>query len=182
MFRWAAVLILGVLVTAAPSAQVPAVPVPLQFSLFFRIMTYDRSLPTRAAGGLVVGVAFQGRLRASALAAEEALQQTPPSGFPYPVRLVAIDLDSTADLAAALADCDVLYVAPLRAYRVADISAAARARGILTVTGIPEYLDEGLAIGVDLRGDRPEILVNLAAARAERADFTAAFLRLATIR
>ena len=185
MIRRAAVLALGVLFAAAPlPAQQAAVPVELQFSLFFRILTYDRSLPDRGANGVVIGVAYQGRLRASALVAEEALRQAPPPGFPFPVQYVAIDLDTTTDLAGALAraGCDVLYVAPLRAYRVADIAAAGQARRILTLTGVPDYVEAGLGVGIGLRGDRPEILVNLAAARAEGADFSATFLQLATVR
>ena len=42
-------------------------------------------------------------------------------------------------------------------------------------------MENGLAVGVGLRGKKPEILINLEAARAEGADFNAQLLRLARI-
>jgi hypothetical protein len=42
-------------------------------------------------------------------------------------------------------------------------------------------VDEGIAIGLDLKAERPEIVVNLEGARAEGADFTAQLLKLARL-
>ncbi len=160
-----------------------ALPVDLQFSLFYRILTYDRTLERRLAGGLVIGIVYQHRFRSSALAREQALRQQPPAGVGFQARFVSIDLDEGVDLASVVAEagCDVLYVAPLRAVGIRTITAVSRARGLLTLTGVADYVEAGLAVGVGLRGDRPEILVNVAASRAEGADFSAQLLRLARI-
>jgi hypothetical protein len=49
------------------------------------------------------------------------------------------------------------------------------------VTGVPEYVERGLAIGVGVKGERPEIVINLDASRAEGAELNAQVLRIARI-
>jgi hypothetical protein len=75
----------------------------------------------------------------------------------------------------------VLYVSPLRGIDISDIIRVSRETGVTTITGVPRYVDEGIAIGLDLKADRPEIVVNLEGARAEGADFTAQLLKLARV-
>jgi hypothetical protein len=58
---------------------------------------------------------------------------------------------------------------------------ALRLRRIRTVTAVNEYVIAGAAVGLDLRGDHAEIVVNLPAARAEGSDFSSQLLRLARI-
>ena len=186
--RWACartpvVVALLVLAPCVVTAQHMPLPVELQFSLFYRIMSYDRNQEQRSLDGLVIAVVYQSGYRASRAAHDEAVRQRPPAEAESSVRFVSVDLDGGGDLAAALADprFDVLYVAPLRAVGIADIATACRRRRLLCLTGVPEYVESGLAVGVGLRGERPEILVNLAAARAGGADFSAQLLRLARV-
>jgi hypothetical protein len=96
---------------------------------------------------------------------------------------VGIDLDRTPNLAAALARLQVavLYVSPLRAADLRTVTGACRGAGVITVTGVTDYVETGLAIGIGAKGERPEIVVNLAASRAEGADLNAQLLKLARI-
>ena len=75
----------------------------------------------------------------------------------------------------------VLYVAPLRAVAIGEVVAISRARKITTLTGVPEFVEKGIALGIALRAERPLILVHLAAARAEGADFNSQLLKLARV-
>ena len=182
--RWLAGAALAAAFAATPAAaQQMAAPVDVQFSLFYRIFSYDRNLERRAASGLVIGVVFQPDVRASVLARNDAMRQPVPEGVGFAVRMVAIPLSERTDVdsAAGAAGCNVLYVTPLRAVDVAEIARSARARDILTLTGVPEYVLEGVAVGIGVRGDRPEILVNLNASRQQGADFSAQLLRLARV-
>jgi YfiR/HmsC-like len=72
-------------------------------------------------------------------------------------------------------------VSPLRAFAVEDVVLLARSSQITTLTGVPRYVETGCAIGLDLKGDRPHILINLAASRAEGADLNAQLLKLARL-
>lgn len=164
-----------------------AVPMNIQYPLFLKILTFDRELAERAGAEVVIGVVYQERVRESWLAKDEFLRAVESSPVErvkeLSVRAVAISLDNPADLEDALVrhEIDVMYVSPLRAFDIGQITQLARARSVLTLTGVPDYVDRGIAIGIGLSGDLPEILINLRAAKAEGADLHASLLRLATL-
>lgn len=169
------------------TAQEIAVPVDVQVPLLVKILDFDRNLSTRARGEVVLGVLCQGKFRTSAAVAGEVQREVSRLAGAtiggLRVRVVVIDLDTTPNLAAALhrLQVTVLYVSPLRAVEVGSVTTASRAAQITTLTGVPRYVETGLAIGIDMKGERPQIVVNLAASRAEGADLNAQLLKLARI-
>jgi hypothetical protein len=80
------------------------------------------------------------------------------------LRVVAIGLDESGHLGATLLreGVQVLHVTPLRAVAMSSV-------------------EEGLTVGVDANGDRPQIVINLAASRAEGAAFAGQLLSLARL-
>lgn len=168
-------------------AQEVAIPVDVHVPLLMKILNYDRSLPDKVHGEVTVGLLYQSGYRTSANVADEvraAVAQLPEDilgGFP--VHLVTIDLDKTEDLGKALADLrlHVLYVTPMRAVDLAMVLRASQVAQILTMTGVPQYVETGVAIGIDRRGERAQIVVNIAASRAEGADLSAQLLKLARV-
>ena len=183
-------LLLAVTAALAPrvlAAQDVAVPVAIQVPILVKILNFDRNLPERAGGRLVVGVLFQSRYRTSANVAREVcrtLLDLPAGALgALGISCVTIDLDAGSALDSALQrnGVQVLYVSPLRAVSLDDVTAVSRAARITTLTGVPRYVETGLAIGLDMKGERPEIVINLAASRAEGADLTAHLLKLARV-
>jgi hypothetical protein len=170
------------LAAAVPAVTAQEVPVPVQVQvpLLLRILSFDRNLAQRRTGDLVVAVLYQSRNRTSLAIAEEVSRLL---GSVPGTEAVGIDLDKVTDLRAALAQSggQVLYVSPLRGVEIGGIVRVSRVAGVTTVTGVPRYVDEGIAIGLDLKAERPEIVVNLEGARAEGADFTAQLLKLARL-
>ena len=162
-------------------------PVAAQIPILVKILNFDRNLAGRAGGRLVVGVLFQSHYRTSANVADQVcstLQELPVGALgAMELSCVAIDLDATPALDSALRrkQVHVLYVSPLRAVPLGDVTAVSRAAGITTLTGVPRYVETGLAIGLDMKDERPEIVINLAASRAEGADLTAHLLKLARV-
>lgn len=184
----AALLLAGLALLPCPSiAQQVTVPPRQQYALFAKILTFDRNLAARAGDELVIGVVFQPGLRASRAAADEfivAANESPiRSVAGVPVRVRRIALDNPATLADALAreEVDVVYFAPLRAVDISALLAATRARRILSFSSAPEYVGQGVAVGLDERGGKPHILINLPSARAEGADFGSTLLGLAEV-
>jgi hypothetical protein len=163
------------------------VPAPTQASLFAKILTFDRNLKERAGKELKIGVLYQKKVRSSLEAHEEFLRAM--CGDPgqriegLPVRCVAVEWTGAPDLGAAVAreGIRVLYVAPLRAVAIEEIVAVSRARKVTTLTGVPEFVEKGIALGLALRAERPLVLVHLAAARAEGADLNSQLLKLARV-
>ena len=178
----------GVLLMAAPSSPGEmAVPIEVQHPLFLKILSYDRKLSSRVGSEIVFGIAYQDRYRPSVAARDELVRvmETTPvrSVKDIPVRYVSIELSTPEALARSLEEhhIDVLYVCPLRAFESEAVASQSRLAGITTLTGMPAYVEAGLAIGVDLKDGRPEILVNLPAAKAEGAELSAQLLKLARI-
>jgi hypothetical protein len=172
--------------TGRVAAQDLAVPITVQVTLVARILGFDRNL-ARQKSELVVGILFQGRYRPGAEVAEAARAAigglSPAEAGGTVLRPVLIDLDDTPDLAAALARerITVVYVSPLRALDPAKIAIVTRGGQIRSFTGVPRYVESSLAVAIELKGDRPEIVINLNAARAEGADFGAQLLKLARV-
>lgn len=184
------VAVLAGLPAGGVAAQDTPVPVDVQVQIMVKVLNFDRRLPERLSGRLTIGVLYQSRYRTSANVGGEvcrALMRLPRSALgaleALQLTCVPIDLDRTPDLGAALKRdrIQVLYVSPLRAFPLSDVVAMARAGRITTVTGVPRYVETGLAIGVDMKGDRPEIVINLVASRAEGAELNAQLLKLARV-
>lgn len=161
-------------------------PPQLQAELFVRILSFDRSLQASAGRDVVVGVAVQRGYRASLematafVAAVEALGE--PSASEPRLHAVLVEMDG-GELGPKLdrLGVEVLYLSPLRAVSIEEVAAAARSRGIRTLTGVPTYVRLGISIGLSVRESQPEILVNLPAARAEGADLSSQLLGLAKV-
>ena len=162
------------------AAQEVAVPVEIQVPLLLKILAFNRSLGD-AADTLVVGIVFQHRNRASAAVGDEVRGLLAAAA--RPIRVVAIDLDETRDLRGTLLreSVRVVYVAPLQAVAVSTVTEATRGERVVSVTGVPRYVEQGVAVGIDLSDSRPRIVINLAASRAEGADFSAELLKLARL-
>ena len=180
-------IVLAVLVLAgATVGGDPQMPLAVrdQVPLFLKILSYDKNLPARG-DEIVLGVLYQERFRGSLLVKDDLLAATERysavSG--RPVRIVPIPIDGVRDLGAVLAarGISVGYVAPLRAYDVAEIARAARQQQVLTLTGVPAYLGAGLSVSLDVKGSKPQILINLPASEAEGADFHSQLLRVAAV-
>ncbi len=101
-----------------------------------------------------------------------------------PIRVIRIELpigSSAADRIIA-SGANVLYLTAGLGASLAAVVETARQRGLVTLTGVPEFVDLGVAVGISERQDKPEILINLASSRAEGSQFDASLLRLSRVR
>ena len=64
-------------------------------------------------------------------------------------------------------NADVFYVTEMRGVNILDVVRVSRARHIKTITVAAGYVERGIAIGLQVRNDKPVIVVNLRAAKAE---------------
>jgi len=168
-------------------AQEMATPVEIQIPILSRILVFDRQLQERAGDEIVIGIVYQQRFRASRSAKDEVVAILDDGRVEQingiPVRYVLVDLEPGIALVDVVRghEIDLLYVAPLRAFDIRFITALSRDAKILTYSGVPEYVNQGISVGLDTRGGRPEILVNTVAAAEEGADFSSELLKLARI-
>ena len=173
---------------SAAQAQEMAAPAGIQVPLLFKILTFDRRMGARPPGQvIVIAVVFQSGYRASLVAkkqvvdALEAMEHSTISG--HPVRMVAVEWKDREQLRLALIHerTDVVYVTPPRGVDLDHIIRTARGAGMTTFTGVPLYVAQGLALGIGIVRERPEIVINLSATRAEGSDFTSQLLRVCRV-
>jgi hypothetical protein len=160
-------------------AEEVAVPMDVQVALFATIWKLDR---TFKPGPLVsVAVLYQQEYRPSANAALQFLAAVQAAGLPIVCKLIDLDEQGSVRERLPSAGVDVFYVAPLRAIDVTAIATISRANRIRTITGVPSYVVRGLAVGIGLSKQRPVIIINLRAARAEGSEFRAQLLKLSRV-
>jgi hypothetical protein len=188
----AALLLAPLALVPAPAAARSAaesmpVPVSLQIPLILKVLTYDRNLGSRAQSELRIGIVIAPRDPASVRARDELADVFGSLADKTVKRLrlrpVMLEYGSAAQLEGALrsAGVNVLYVAPGNGPNVGEIARLARAAQIVSTTGVPEYVPQGIAVGIGEQQDRPQILINLPASRSEGSEFDASLLRIVKI-
>ena len=101
-----------------------------------------------------------------------------------PIRFTAIEYKDPESLDKAVrgSKVNVLYIAPGNAEGLDALMKLSRKGGITTATGVPEYVQRGVAIGIGIKPDKkPDILINLPSSRSEGSEFDASLLRIATV-
>lgn len=161
-----------ILVGPARAQPGPAVPPPLQAITFDKIFSFDRALGDRTklrvllvynhdpeAGGKEAALALQKAFAAATIAAEPVL------------------LSAAAD---KLQPGTVLYF--LAGTATPDLLKAAAAAKVLTIAGESALAEQGkVSVGLALRGDKAEIVVNLDRVAQEGHDFSAQLLKFARV-
>jgi hypothetical protein len=182
--RFARVLLslLAILSTAiSPAAVGEPSPIParVQILLFSKIWMFDRSV----AGNdeTVMAILYQSTFRASAEAKDQMIEAVRAEGLT--IRCVPVALDDVENLSGQLqhVQADVFYVTEMRGIDILEVVDVSRARHIKTITVVARYLEAGVAIGLSVRSDKPMIVVNLSAAKAEGSDLTGQLLKVAAI-
>jgi hypothetical protein len=185
----ASLLLAAALAMAAPSAlAADAMPVPadLQVPLLLKILTYDRNFEAKTKAELNIGVVFDPGDAASVKAKNEVAEilgkVADKTVKKLPIKYVPIEYKTLADLEATVKarGVNLLYLTPgLR--NVEELIRFSHANRITTATGVRSFVERGVAVGVGVRQDKPEILINLPASRSEGSEFDASLLRIATV-
>ena len=168
-------------------AQEMNAPMDLQVPTLLKVVEFDREFLNRVGDEVVVGVLYQSRLRISAAAVADAQRFIQEEGLDsvrgIPLRFVFLDLSSGDGLEAVSndGDLDLLYVAPIRAVPIDQITRITRERDLPTMTGVAEFVRDGLGIGVTVQSQRLRIIVNLPACIAEGVDLSSELLKLAEV-
>jgi hypothetical protein len=155
------------------------VPVDVQTDLFLNIGKLDRAFdPSK---GVTIGILYQQGYPESVGVKDAMIAAIKLRNLP--IVCVPLEVGSAQLLRKRLAETDanIIYVAPLRSVDVSEIGQITRQRKIRSATGVPEYVELGIAVGIGLRNKRPLIIIHLGNARAEGSDFSSQLLSLARI-
>jgi len=187
--QWLGAL-LGLLLFVSIPVHAEDVPVPaiIQVPLLLKILTFDRNFDQRVGSVLRIGVVYVDDVPASRQAKDDI--STALNGFadktikklPISYVLLRYSTEQSFEDAAKNHGVNVLYVTPGNAKFLAGLLRVSRKHRMTTVTGLPEYVKEGVTVGFDLTSDnKTKILINLNSARLEGVAFDANLLRLSTV-
>jgi hypothetical protein len=172
-------VILSGAITPTADGETSAIPAHVQMLLFSKIWMFDRAVAEKDP--IVMAVLYQSTFRASAEAKDQLIGAIRADGLK--ITCVPVPLDDVEHIASELqrVKADVFYVTEMRGINILDVVHVSRARRIKTITVVAGYVEAGIAIGLSVRNDKPVIVVNLSAAKAEGSDLTAQLLKVATI-
>jgi hypothetical protein len=169
-------------------AQGMVQPASVQVPIILKVLTYDRQFEVRTHGAVTIGIIHDPTDPVSAQAMAdisktlyEARDKTVKR---FPIRYFQIEFTGRADLERFSEEktISVYYLTPgLSAEAIAQVLEVSRARSITSITGVPEFVDAGVSVGIGERRSRPQILINLPASRSEGCEFDASLLRIATV-
>jgi hypothetical protein len=165
--------------------QEMSIPLDVQVQLMVRIFSFDRAMDERAKDGLTVGILYQERYRTSANIADEVEELLSHAVWSAsgPAQIVRIPWEGRAAAEQILREKNVgiLYIAPLRSADIRSICDMCAAHQVPAFTGVPEYVSDGVPLGVARRGGKASILVNLPAARASGLDLSSQVLHIVEV-
>jgi hypothetical protein len=189
--RRAAACLLVLAVVLSPPARGDEMPTPVedQVKLILKVLTYDRQLEAKAAktkGTLTLGIVYSPSDPQSVKVGKEVSDVL--TGFAgklvkgLPLSQYLIEYANPQQLDAVLKSrpINVFYVCP--GVKGLDyLLKVSEENQITTTTGVPGLVKLGVAVGVGSSGERPQLLINRAAAKAEGVDFEARFLNLSIV-
>lgn len=161
-----ALLFVAVIPYTPLASQDMAVPAALQATVFKQVFTVNKMLAEKK--DMKVIVAYQSG--ATKAVAEQMAREFEKTG-------IAAQAMDVKDLAATT-QIDVLYLMP----GVAFIGDLTEQRRIVSITGVPSFVENGKAsIGVVALDGKPKLMVNLWRLKSEGQKISASLLKLAKI-
>ena len=152
----------------------------LALTLMLKVITYDNAFARTGEGTFVVLVAYEGSDREHAdavVAASDTL--TARSIQRRGLRFVAVKDDELLEKVKDLHASAVLAPQGTSSALARRLASAAAGAHIYSMAMEPERVDEGIALGVTTNGGKPQLVINIGAARNEGCDFQPSVLKIA---
>jgi hypothetical protein len=162
-----------------------AVPVPLQMELLLKVAGYDRNLPARARGMVSLMLLTKRDDSLSRNEGEQAARALPGKDVKgLPTEIVTQTFSDGNALAERVraGRVSILYAAPGFGPReLLTIARSLSGLSVLSSGALAHFVDTGVALGFDLVGGKPKLLVNVRRAREQGVDLSSQVLKLAKV-
>lgn len=171
----------------ASASEDQTVPADAQLPIYFKVLTYDRTLWDAPEPPLRIGLLHRLDSEESRLNLEAMITSLERSAHrtvnEVPFEYVTLTWSQPEDLARQLtgAGLDVLYVTAGHHDVLEQVSDHTRTHGVLSLAGAADDVGAGLSVGLRLEDGRPRLVVDLTALSAEGHQLDARVLRLCTV-
>ena len=173
-----------VLVSGVARADAP-VPARLQAQIIGKLASFDRNFAHRARGNALIlivqkpGDADSAQLAQQMAAAFNGLGDV--GGVPKTVEIVPFSTATALAATCKSRNVALVYLSTGLERDVAPIAAALAGGDVLSVGASAAHAERGTAVGFDLDGGKPKLVINLTAAKAQNVALKADVLKLARI-
>ncbi|MBI2428979.1 MAG: YfiR family protein, partial [Ignavibacteriales bacterium] len=171
----------------ASKSQTIVVPVEIHLPILFKVLNLEKGMSKSDTATCIVAIVYESSNASSIAVMNEIVafgkREHQNLMEDKSVRFVAVDIHETKNIQALLhkTKAHVLYVAPITPDALQMITNASQKEKMLSMTGVPEYVDDGVSLGVGVKGDSPEIIINLTSSREEGSEFSSKVLGVARI-
>jgi hypothetical protein len=163
------------------------VPADLQVAFFIKVLPYDRNLRDQSGSEIKIGIVFiQGdgdseKAKDEIIKALDALAEKVVADLP--ISYITIPFSSKDQLNGAVREqkINTLYITPGASKILKDIIRVSRINKAITLTGVEDYVEKGISVGIGLKGDKPQIVINLPSSKREGRDFDAGLLKISKV-
>ncbi len=161
----------------------------LHIEVLLSALSYDRALRQLEGDTIQIGVLYSPDNEESVLASNTVIATLNELAHEMTflgktIVILGIPLSETeSGLGQSIGEgLAALYMAPGLSDRSVDrVTLITRQQGVVTMTGVERYVELGVSLGVTVRQDRPKILINYPASKAEGARFSSQLLQLADV-
>jgi hypothetical protein len=163
------------------------VPISIQTSIITKILSFERRILNAEKKEINILILYQSKAPSSGNAKKEAQQSFTKQSSSLingkTIRTLEFDLSSSVKLSDFMKsqNIDCVFIMPLIAFDINSISNICQNYKILSFTSVPDYMKNGISVAIDNQGDKPQIIINLAASKKEGADFSSQLLKLSKI-
>jgi hypothetical protein len=176
------------LVLPLPSvAQTMTVDPEDQVKILLKVLTYDRQFEAKAAPRLKIGIVYVSSDPASVKMADDIgtmlkkYGDKPVKKIPFTYIMVEYTTPAAVEAKVKADGINLLYIAPGNTKNLRDLTRISQQLKVTTTTGVPEYVEKGLAIGVGIERDKTRIHINRASCKSEGSEFDASLLQIAIL-
>lgn len=163
-------------------AQDAAVELSDQIQLILAAIERDRNFVGEGSVRLaIVYDPSEGPLKDEILTVFQGYAET-PRGLPVTYFALAYSPDGEWEQEARRLEINVLYITPGDRNHLQQLVEFCRRHGIMSTTGEPDFVKQGVSLGLALRLGKPRFIIHIGAAKCEGTEFTSLFLRLTTTR
>lgn len=171
------------------NAQNIAVSVDLQMNLLGKILTFDKSLELKIKKNRVINICilYQSKNRKSLNLRNEVLKYTSNNEIDEVIgsktNIFSLDIEDNYSFEKYLNDktIDIVILTTLKAINIEYIAGLCQMNNIMSFSLVPDYIAGRISVAIDIKGDRPQIVVNLNSAKKEGVNFSSHLLKLSKI-
>lgn len=171
----------------ASNSQTVVVPVDIHLPILFKVLNLEKGASKPDTGAFIVAIIYESSNAGSVAVMNEILafcnREQQNLMDDKSITFITVDIHKTKNFQEIIhaTKAFALYVAPLSPVALHRVTGASQKEKMLSMTGVPEYVDEGVSLGVGVKGDSPEIIINLTSSKEEGSEFSSKVLGVARI-